>query len=163
MLTKIRSNKLLTGLVLVLITSFSASSYAHGEDEHKTKDSLFVGLDSDAAKTVAAFHKALKEGDKKAARATLADDVLIYEGSVERSAEEYANHHMLADMKYLAKTTSTRLEQQVTVLGELAYSVTRNHTQGQYKNKNLDYVGFETIVLRKINNVWRIAHIHWSK
>jgi ketosteroid isomerase-like protein len=163
MFKKLSTKRLFTGAVILLIVSFSANTYAHGEDGHKTKDALFVGLDSDAAKTVAAFHKALKEGDEKAARATLADDVLIYEGGVERSADEYANHHMLADMKYVAQINSTLLEQQVTVLGDLAYSVTRTQTKGQYKNKSVDYVGFETIVLKKIDNVWLIAHIHWSK
>lgn len=163
MLTKKLSKTLLASTVILLSTSFSATSYAHGEVKHKTNEALFVGLDLDAAKTVTAFRQALRQGDQAAARATLADDVLIYEGGVERSADEYANHHMLADMKYLAQVSSTLLEQQVTVLGDLAYSVTRTQTKGQYKNKNEDYVGFETIVLKKIDNDWRIAHIHWSK
>ena len=162
MLTKKLSKTLLASTVILLSASFSATSYAHGEVKHKTNEALFVGLDLDAAKTVTAFRQALRQGDQAAARATLADDVLIYEGGVERSAEEYANHHMLADMKYLAEIKSTPLEQQVIVFGELAYSVTRTHTKGQHKDKNVDYVGFETIVLKKIDNAWKIAHIHWS-
>ena len=115
MLTKKLSKTLLASTVILLSASFSATSYAHGEVKHKTNEALFVGLDLDAAKTVTAFRQALRQGDQAAARATLADDVLIYEGGVERSADEYANHHMLADMKYLAQVSSTLLEQQVTV------------------------------------------------
>lgn len=162
MLTNTVRNTLIASAV-ILCASFSLNIYAHGNEVHETKDPMFVGLELAAAKTVSAFHQALKQGDQAAARATLADDVLIFEGGIERSADEYANHHMLADMKFLAQMNSTPLEQQVYVLGDLAYSVARNRTQGEYKGKTLDYIGFETIVLKKVDALWKIAHIHWSK
>ncbi|WP_339773080.1 nuclear transport factor 2 family protein [uncultured Paraglaciecola sp.] len=162
MAQNVLNNSLIAGAV-IFYASFSAITYAHGNEVHETNESMFAGLELAPAKTVMAFHRALQQNNKIAARATLADDVLIFEGGVERSADEYANHHMLADMKFLSHMTSTLLEQQVYKMGDLAYSVARKRTQGEYKDKILDYIGFETIVLKKVHNVWKITHIHWSK
>lgn len=162
MLTNTVRNTLIAS-ALAISAAFSLNVYAHGNKVQATKDPMFVGLELAPAKTVRAFHNALKQGDHVGARATLADDVLILEGGIERSADEYASHHMLADMAFIAKMSSTPLEQQVYVLGDLAYSVARKRTQGEYKDKTLDYVGLETIVLKKVDEQWKIAHIHWSR
>lgn len=148
-------------ILLVLLMTFSFAANAHGD---KNKDNgLFKGIDTPAAKVVLAFHQALKTGNKDLARVQLADDVTIYEGGrVERSADEYAHHHMLSDMKYLASMKSKTLEHQVTVLGNTAISASRSHTQGTYKGKERDYQGMETMVLEKQNGEWKIKHIHWS-
>jgi ketosteroid isomerase-like protein len=93
----------------------------------------------------------------------LADDVLIYEGGgVERSADEYASHHLLADIKYLSALKSTTLEHQVKVMGNMALSTSRAKTVGQYKDKAVDSEGMQTMVLEKIAGSWKIVHIHWS-
>jgi ketosteroid isomerase-like protein len=148
-------------VLLVLLMMFSFAANAHG-DKHKDKG-LFKGIDTPAAKVVLAFHQALETSNKEQARAQLADDVTIYEGGrVERSADEYAHHHMLSDMKYLAAMKSKTLEHQVTVLGNTAISASRSHTAGTYKGKERDYQGMETMVLEKQNGEWKIKHIHWS-
>ena len=148
-------------ILLVLLMTFSFAASAHG-DKNKDKG-LFKGIDTPAAKVVLAFHQALETGNKDLARVQLADDVTIYEGGrVERSADEYAHHHMLSDMKYLASMKSKTLEHQVTVLGNTAISASRSHTQGTYKGKERDYQGMETMVLEKQNGEWKIKHIHWS-
>jgi ketosteroid isomerase-like protein len=127
----------------------------------------FASQDKDSEKVkevVNAFHHALKASNAKEARSLLNDNVLIFEGgSVERSAEEYAHHHMLADMKYLAALDSEVIEHNVMVSGEYAYSVSRTRTKGEYKGKQRDYVGMETIVLRRTPAGWEIVHIHWSR
>ena len=141
--------------------TFSFAANAHG-DKNKDKG-LFKGIDTPAAKVFLAFHQALETGNQKQARAQLADDVTIFEGGrVERSADEYAHHHMLSDMKYLAAMKSETLEHQVTVLGNTAISASRSHTTGSYKGKERDYEGMETMVLEKQNGEWKIKHIHWS-
>ncbi len=148
-------------ILLVLLMTFSFAANAHG-DKNKDKG-LFKGLDTPAAKVVLAFHQALETGNKDLARAQLADDVTIYEGGrVERSADEYAHHHMLSDMKYLASMKSETLEHQVTILGSTAISASRSHTKGAYKGKERDYQSMETMVLEKQNGEWKIKHIHWS-
>jgi ketosteroid isomerase-like protein len=112
---------------------------------------------------VSAFHQALESGDKAKARSLLADDVLIFEGGVERSADQYANHHMLADMKYLAAIETKALEHQVNISGNMALSISRSNATGNYKDKNVDYEGLETMVLQLIDGEWKITHIHWSR
>ncbi|TMP77233.1 nuclear transport factor 2 family protein [Pseudoalteromonas sp. S983] len=148
-------------ILLVLLMTFSFAANAHG-DKNKDKG-LFKGIDTPAAKVVLAFHQALETGNQKQARAQLADDVTIYEGGrVERSADEYAHHHMLSDMKYLAAMKSDTLEHQVTILGNTAISASRSQTTGTHKGVERDYQGMETMVLEKQNGEWKIKHIHWS-
>ncbi|WP_088329112.1 nuclear transport factor 2 family protein [Lacimicrobium sp. SS2-24] len=148
-------------LLLGCVLAISFSVIAHGDKQEG--NGKFLGLDTAAAKVVQTFHEALESGNGTLARAQLADDVTIYEGGrVERSAEEYAQHHMLSDMKYLAAVQSTTLEHQVKVLGNTAISASRSHTQGVYKGKVRDYQGMETIVLEKQQGEWKIKHIHWS-
>lgn len=148
-------------LILSSISSFTAN--AHGEETHEKKNDLFVGTQSEAAKAVSLFHQSLRSGDNKTARALLADDVIIFEGGgVERSAEEYANHHMLSDMKYLAAVESKQLEHRVFTNGDMAYSISRSKTTGTYKDKKVDYTGMESMTLTNTDSGWKITHIHWS-
>ena len=50
------------------------------------------------------FSEALDKGDEQTVKSLLATDVLIYEGGgVESSLEEYASHHLSADMKFLSR------------------------------------------------------------
>jgi|GEM_PF-160955 len=121
------------------------------------------GLETEAAKVVTTFHKALRTGDGRLARSLLADQVTIFEGGrVERSADEYTQHHMQADMKYLKEMNIEVLEHQVQVMGTTAISKSRTHTKGKYKGKEHDNEGMETIVLEKQGKLWKIKHIHWS-
>lgn len=146
-------------LLLTALLSFNLS--AHGNQPHTP--AISKGTDTAAAKVVLSFHQALKSGDKQQARALLADDVTIYEGgSVERSADEYQQHHMAADMAYLANMQVTTLEHQVSINGDTAISIARSHTKGSYKGKERDHQGMETIVLQLQGGQWKIKHIHWS-
>ncbi len=121
------------------------------------------GLDSEAAKVVKKFHAALRNGDSRLARSLLADEVTIFEGGrVERSADEYAQHHMQSDMKFLGKMNVEILEHQVQLMGNTAISMARSHTKGKYDGKDLEHVGMETIALEKQGKSWKIKHIHWS-
>lgn len=116
-----------------------------------------------AGETIANFHHALKSADIFKARALLADDVVIYEGGgVEKSADEYAQHHMLADMKFLADINTEVVDQTIDVIGDFAYAMSKRKSSGQYKGKNINSVGLETMMLHKQAGQWKIIHIHWS-
>ena len=153
-------------MLKIIAISLLAISFNGAADANKkvTKDAqLFTGIDTQAAKVVQRFHMALQTGDRKLARSLLSDDVLIFEGGgVERSAEEYAHHHMLADMKYLKALQVKTIEHHVKVYDDVAVSYSRSHSKGSYKGKKVDRNGMETITLRKINQQWKITHIHWS-
>ena len=115
------------------------------------------------ADTVSAFHDALARGDSVAVMRALADDVVIFEsGYAERSAAEYASHHLGADMAFNAATTTTVEDQQVSTAGDAAWVLTWSHTTGTWHDRPVDSHGVETMVLRHTPDGWRIAHIHWS-
>lgn len=152
-------NNLVIGLAMALF--IAPTAFGHGNKNES--NTLMVGMNTEAAKIVQSFHKALDAGDKELARQLLADDVQIYEGGkVERSADEYAHHHMLADMKYSKAMETKILEHQVKIMGDTAVSMSRSHTKGTYKDKERDYEGMETMVLEKQDGAWKIVHIHWS-
>lgn len=117
----------------------------------------------DAAGVVDAFHKALSSNDIAAALTLLADDVVIYEGGrVERSKAEYASHHAPADAAYAAAVPSTLLKRTAWADGATAWIISESRAAGRYKEKAVDQLTTESIVLRKTPTGWRVAHIHWS-
>ena len=153
---------LITVSFLTLVVS--NDSIAHSNDNKKLRtypDNS--GSETEAGITIVEFYKALKLGDKNKARSLLDDNVIIFEGGgVETSADEYANHHMIADMKYLAKIKTEVLTHSVKVVGDMAYSMSKTKSTGQISMKYVNSEGLETMVLQKKNNKWKIVHIHWS-
>lgn len=117
----------------------------------------------EAAKAVDAFHAALAKGDGRAAAAFLAEEALIYEGGhAERSKAEYASHHAGADAAYAAAVPSKLTRRSGVAEGGLAWIASESRTTGKYKDKPVDRVTTETMILRKTAEGWRIVHIHWS-
>ena len=151
-------------LVLILfLTSISIVHAHNGPPTKQTKDTNFTGTESEAYQVVMNFHHALKSKDKTLARSLLLEKVVIFEGGkVERSANEYASHHMQADMNYLSSVNTKLIEQHVEVFGDVALSIARTKTTGVYKGKSIERSGMETMVLKKQNGDWKISHIHWS-
>ncbi len=155
-------------MILITVSLFtlmvSKDTIAHSNENKK----LIIypensGAETDAGKVITEFHNALKLGHKKKARSLLDDNVIIFEGGgVETSADEYANHHMIADMKYLAKIKTEVLTHSVKVVGDMAYSMSKTKSTGQISMKYVNSEGLETMVLQKKNNKWKIVHIHWS-
>ena len=154
---------IVTAALLIFLT-MSNVTIAHASEKNNTsKRGELTVLTSDAGKVVMQFHQALQGGDKSKARGFLADDVIIYEGGrVERSADDYANHHMLADMKYLAQLKVEILEHEVREMGEIAYSISKTKLTGEFQGKDVKSEGMESMILMKKNGKWKIAHIHWS-
>lgn len=113
--------------------------------------------------TVAAFHQALAAGDATRAIALLAPTVEIYEsGHVERSRNEYAGHHLGADVQYARATTNRVLRQNEHVSGDIAVVLRETETTGTYSGRAVHQLGTETAVLRKDGDGWLITHFHWS-
>lgn len=106
---------------------------------------------------------ALETGNKDTVLNLLASDVLIYEGGgVESSAEEYANHHLPADMNYLSGLTKEIISQKVFEQGDLAIVTSVSQLTGTYRDKAINSSNTETLVLKRNDNHWKIIHIHWS-
>lgn len=117
----------------------------------------------DAAEVVTAFHAALARGNQATAASLLADDALIYEsGGVERTKAEYASHHLPADTAFAAATKRTVTRRSGHADGDTAWIATESTTTGAYKGRPINSRSTETMVLRREDGAWRIAHIHWS-
>ena len=115
------------------------------------------------AEVVTAFHEAIASSDTSATLAYLDSDVVIFEsGGAEMSRDEFASHHMGADMAYAGATNRETTESQTTLAGDIAVVMNRTKTTGTYRDREINSTGTETVVLRKADSGWRIAHIHWS-
>ena len=117
----------------------------------------------EAAAVVDAFHAALGRGDTAGAAAMLAPDVLIYEsGRAERSKAEYAAHHLPADAIFARAVRRNTTRRSGRADGSSAWITTEATTKGKFRDKVIDSVGMETMVLKRTGPAWRIVHIHWS-
>ena len=118
---------------------------------------------ADPVGAVNAFHQALARGDKEAALAVLAADVLVYEsGSAERSRDEYAVRHLQDDVAFSQTTQRKILRSDSRIDGKLAVVTQEIETTGRYKDKDVHLFGLETTVLERVHGRWRIKHVHWS-
>ena len=116
-----------------------------------------------AIAVVDAIHAALGSGDAEAVLALLAEDVVVLEEvGAERSREEYAGHHLPADMAFAAATTAEVTRRAARVEGDVAWVLTEGRTTGAFNGRPVDRLTAETMILHRDGDVWRIRHIHWS-
>jgi ketosteroid isomerase-like protein len=113
--------------------------------------------------TVEAFHKALRQGDGKAALAFMLRDVTVFEqGYTENSRDDWGNHQ-LPDANQFAKQTERRvLRREAAQDTATAWVMSTTLTSGEFDGRKLELEGTETMLLRREGDGWRIAHIHWS-
>jgi ketosteroid isomerase-like protein len=157
-----RASILVTWSVLAAV-GLAAPATAH---DPKPAASSAVSLSpqaQEAATVVDGFHAALRRGDATAAAALLASDALIYEsGGVEQGKAEYASHHLGADAAFSKATQSVVTRRSGQANGNLAWIATESTTKGSYKERPINSVGTETMILRREGASWRIVHVHWS-
>ncbi|MAU40067.1 MAG: hypothetical protein CMF31_00425 [Kordiimonas sp.] len=151
------------------------SDHAHGDHNHEEENAHNSTHDTETAiieefinplepaGVVKAFREALKNKDEDAIRALLLPDVFISEGgNAERSLDEYASHHMVSDMEFVAAVEDSVNDQQVHVSGDTAWIVTEIVSNGLFRGTNVHSKLMETMVLTNTKDGWRVAHIHWS-
>ena len=123
-------------------------------------------VDEAAAPAIAvvdAFHAALGSGERDAVLALLTEDVMVLEeGGAERSREEYAGHHLQADMAFADATTAEVMRRAARVEGDVAWMLTEGRTTGTFNGRAVDRLTAETMILHRDGDAWRIRHIHWS-
>lgn len=151
----------------------------HAEGEHDHGDAAAADGDTANVKTVATFDAdnypatpeavvdaygaALKAKDEATVRALLAPDVIIAEGGgAERSVDEYAGHHMPADMAFTAAVEFALKKRDVIANNEIATVISESQIHGTFRDQNVHSRMMETMVVRRDDDRWRIVHIHWS-
>jgi ketosteroid isomerase-like protein len=112
---------------------------------------------------VGEYHAALASGNAAKALSLLSPAVQIFEsGYVEKSKDEYAGHHLPADIAF-AKTVSRKvLKGSERIAGDLAVVMQETDTQGTHNGAAVHMMGTETAVLEKKGDGWVITHFHWS-
>ena len=87
---------------------------------------------------VEAFGQALAAGDREAALARLAPDLLVYEfGGQEASRDEYAAGHLASDMEFLRGVKVSTLDRRQAVHGDAAIVTTRTRATGRRRSKSM--------------------------
>lgn len=145
----------------------ASATMAHPAPSHEKVDAKPVESVTPSARPAAAvvdaFHAALRQGDTNTAQSYLAQSALIYEaGGVERGRKEYASHHLGADAAFAQAVPGMITRRAGEAIGNIAWIATEGRTAGTYKDKAVDRITSETMVLRRIGRAWKIVHIHWS-
>lgn len=149
--------------VAATLTLATAPALAHPGEHPQAAARSAPAAPPEAARAVDAFHAALRRGDTAGALAQLADDVLIFEaGGAERSRSEYAAAHLAGDAAFAQAVPGTLLRRTGGVMGGLAWVASEGRTQGRYKDRDVDRITTETMLLRRDGATWKIVHVHWS-
>lgn len=114
------------------------------------------------AATVLRYHAALESGDSLAALALLADDAIVLESGGVESRAEYRSHHLQSDIAFARAVKGVRSPVRVVVRGDAAWASSTSTTQGTYRDRAINSVGAELMVLMRSADGWKIAAIHWS-
>jgi len=151
-------------IALALVGSLVAvAAQAHPQPHAAPPTATAAQPPADAARVVDAFHAALRRGDTAAATAHLDDAVLIFEaGGAERSQAEYAKAHLAGDAAFAQAVGSELVRRAGGAGGDLAWVASEGRTRGRYKDRDVDRITTETMVLRRQAGGWRIVHVHWS-
>ncbi len=119
--------------------------------------------DGAALQTVNAFHKALAHGNAAEAASLLDDHAVVYEeGGAETSKSQYVASHLPADIEFLRTVREVVLGRVGHEDADHAWVATQGRLSGRYKDKPVDRLTTETMVLLRTPSGWRIVHIHWS-
>jgi ketosteroid isomerase-like protein len=120
-------------------------------------------LAASPTEVVGQYHAALASGDTAKALSLLSPGVQIFEsGYVEKSKDEYAGHHLPADMAFTKTVNRKVLKGSERIAGDLAVVMQETDTQGTHKGAAVHMIGTETAVLEKKGDGWVITHFHWS-
>jgi len=109
------------------------------------------------------YHAAVASGNTVRALALLAPSVRIYEsGYVEQSKEEYAGHHLPADVAFAKNASRKVVKSSERIAGDLAVVLQETETQGTHNGAPVRMFGTETAVLERTGDAWVVTHFHWS-
>ncbi|MBX9616591.1 MAG: nuclear transport factor 2 family protein [Caulobacteraceae bacterium] len=151
---------------LILAVALAVSVPAAMAHEPAAAPASAQVVDEAAAPAIAvvdAFHDALGSGERDAVLALLTEDVMVLEeGGAERSREEYAGHHLPADMAYAAATETEITRRAASVAGDIAWLLTEGRASGTFNGRPVDRLTAETMILHRQAGGWRIPLIHWS-
>lgn len=108
------------------------------------------------------FHAALAAGDTTAALDFLHPDVVIYESGHAETLAEYRSGHLASDTEFSRAVSFITLRSAVLPAPDLSLYLREYRMEGAFRERSIDTVGVETMVLAPTPDGWKIRHIHWS-
>ena len=123
---------------------------------NQSRDSL------DVVSVVNAYDDALRTGDSTAALAFLSEDAIILESGGVETKQQYRSHHLTSDMAFAKAVPSQSSAVSVKVRGDVAWAWSTSTTQGSFRERQINSVGAELMVLTRTPTGWKISAIHWS-
>jgi ketosteroid isomerase-like protein len=112
--------------------------------------------------TVRGFHQALASGDANGALRLLAADAVILESGERETRDEYAAHHLAADIEFARAVPMQRGPLQVSISGNIGWVASTGKLQGTFQARAIDMAMAELMVLSRTASGWEIRAIHWS-
>ena len=134
----------------------SLAAWAHALAQPASADAAAVEA------TVRAFHQALASGDANGALRLLAADAVILESGERETRDEYAAHHLAADIEFARAVPMQRGPLQVSIGGNAAWAVSTGRLKGTFQARAIDVTMAELVVLSRTASGWEIRAIHWS-
>ena len=112
---------------------------------------------------VDAYYQTMVDGNAEAAKEMLDPSlILIEDGRAEKSRDEYADHHLKADIKFTKKVKRELVRRESWVAGDTATVSSFYYVNGESRGKRIRLDSAETMVLKLVGDQWKIVHIHWS-
>lgn len=115
-----------------------------------------------AVATVRRYHELLVAGDSLGALGMLTEDAVVLESGGVETRAEYRSHHLPADIEFARSVRSERTVRRVSIRGDVAWVSSTSTTQGEFRERAVNSVGAELMVLVRTPTGWRISAIHWS-
>ena len=140
-------------IAVILTTSARVAAQESGPDATGFKA---------AVQAVEQFHAALSGGDSLTVAGLLTDDARILESGGAETKDEYLRHHFHNDAAFLAAMTSEPKTNEVFGKKDVAWVTSTSRLHGTYHKLEIDLNSAELMVLRRTDDGWRIAAIHWS-
>jgi ketosteroid isomerase-like protein len=116
------------------------------------------------AEAVDAFHAALRAKNTAGALSLLDRGLVVFEfGAVDPTVEAYAFHHLPFDMDVAAATKWTLESRRIGGEGNERWVLSTYRVTGtQRDGAAIDMTTLETVILRRVGELFRIVHFHWS-
>ena len=111
------------------------------------------------------FHRALKAGDTGRVLSMMDRELIVFEyGVADLKLEAYAFAHLPMDMDQAARTQWELQTRRMGGAGDERWVLSTYHVTGPAgaNTPAIDQTTAETVILRRIGDGFRIAHVHWS-
>lgn len=118
--------------------------------------------EAEVREVVRDFHDALAAGDSLRALEHLHPEVVIFESGHAETLAQYRSGHLRSDIAFAGAVARKVTRDAVTLWSDAALYTAEAHTTGQWRGRDIDAHGAESVVLVETGQGWRIRHIHWS-